>query len=56
MDKVERALKKKEVKAKKWYHTQVLNDTNYFVFEEIHVFMAFFVLGLATGMAFVRVL
>lgn len=56
IEKVEKVIKKKEVKAKKWYHTKVLNDPNYFVFEEIHIFMASFILGMASGMVFGRLL
>ncbi|XP_014246683.1 FUN14 domain-containing protein 2-like isoform X2 [Cimex lectularius] len=56
LDKVESALKKKERKAKTWYHRNVLGDEAYFAFQEIHVFLACFVAGLALGVASGRIL
>jgi len=55
LDKVEEVIKKKERKAKKWFH-KVANDEDYFMFQEIHVFMASFIAGLAFGMTFGRIL
>ncbi|KAK9505072.1 hypothetical protein O3M35_009216 [Rhynocoris fuscipes] len=56
LDKVENLLKKKERKAKTWYHKKILGDEDYFLFQEIHVFMASFMAGLAFGVTFGRIL
>uniref|UniRef100_A0A0K8SUU4 FUN14 domain-containing protein 1 n=2 Tax=Lygus hesperus TaxID=30085 RepID=A0A0K8SUU4_LYGHE len=56
LDKMETLLKKKETKARSWYHRQVLGDEDYFVFKEIHVFMASFILGMATGMMSAKII
>lgn len=56
LDKMENVLKKKERKAKTWYHKNVLGDEDYFVFQEIHVFMASFMAGLALGVTSGRIL
>lgn len=48
IDKAESLLKKKERKAKKWFYKAT--DEECFIVEEIHVFMASFLAGLALGM------
>ncbi|RZF39243.1 hypothetical protein LSTR_LSTR010337 [Laodelphax striatellus] len=51
LDKAETLLKKRERKARRWYH-RALFDEDPFIFQEIHVFMASFVAGMAFGMIF----
>lgn len=48
LDKAEELLKKKEVKAKKWYNNFV--DDGQYRATESHVFLASFVAGMALGM------
>lgn len=48
MDKAETILKKKERKVKKWFYEAT--DEDYFMFEEIHVFMAAFLGAIIIGM------
>ena len=48
LDKAETLLKKKERKVKKWFYKTT--DEDCFIFEEIHVFMASFLAGLALGL------
>jgi FUN14 domain-containing protein 1 len=55
LDKVETILKKKQRKAKGWYN-KYLGEEDDFTFQEIHVFLASFVAGLAIGMASGRIL
>ncbi|KAL1123382.1 hypothetical protein AAG570_002464 [Ranatra chinensis] len=54
LDKVEGILKKKERKAKKWYY-KFMHDEDYFMFQEIHVFLASFIAGMALGLAFGKI-
>lgn len=51
LDKAETLLKKKERKARRWYH-RVVYDEEPFIFQEIHVFMASFIAGMAFGIVF----
>lgn len=55
LDKAEAIYKKKEQKAKKWFN-KLTNDEDDIVFQEIHVFMASFLAGLAMGMMFSRII
>lgn len=48
LDKAEELMKKKEIKAKKWY-SNVTGDDHYQATES-HVFMASFVAGMALGL------
>lgn len=48
IDKAETVLKKKERKVKKWFYKAT--DEDYFMFEEIHVFMAAFLGAIIIGM------
>lgn len=48
IDKAEELLKKRERKARKWYCKKT--DDECFIFEEIHVFIACFLAGMAIGM------
>lgn len=48
LDKAEDVLKKREVKAKRWYHN-VTGDDQYHA-TETHVFLASFVAGMAVGL------
>lgn len=48
LDKAETLLKKKEKKVKKWFYK--VSDEDCFIFEEIHVFLASFLAGVAFGM------
>lgn len=48
IDKAESMLKKKEKKMKKWLYKA--GDEDYFMFEEIHVFMVAFLGAIIVGM------
>lgn len=51
LDKAEDLLRKKERKAKRWFN-RLSRDEDDFVFEEIHVFLASYLIGLALGISF----
>lgn len=51
LDKAEDLLRKKERKAKRWFN-RLSHDEDEFVFEEIHVFLASYLIGLTLGMTF----
>lgn len=51
LDKAEDLLRKKERKAKRWFN-RISGDEEEFVFEEIHVFLASYLIGLALGLSF----
>ncbi|XP_046992329.1 FUN14 domain-containing protein 1-like [Schistocerca americana] len=48
IDKAEELLKNKQRKAKHWYHS-FIGDEDYFQVQEIHIFLASFVLGFSVG-------
>jgi len=50
LDKAENLLRKKERKAKRWFN-RISGDEDEFVFEEIHVFLASYLVGLVLGMS-----
>ncbi|XP_060849795.1 FUN14 domain-containing protein 1-like isoform X1 [Rhopalosiphum padi] len=50
LDKAEDLLRKKERKAKRWFH-RISGDEDEFVFEEIHVFLASYLVGLFLGIS-----
>lgn len=50
LDKAEDFIEKKERKAKRWFNKLNGNEDE-FVFEEIHVFLASYVIGLALGIS-----
>lgn len=51
LDKAEDLLRTKERKAKRWFN-RLAGDEDEFVFEEIHVFFASYLIGLALGISF----
>lgn len=51
LDKAEDLLRKKERKAKRWFN-RLTRDEDDFVFEEIHVFLASYLIGIAFGISF----
>lgn len=51
LDKAENLLRKKERKAKRWFN-RLSGDEDDIVFEEIHVFLASYLIGIALGMSF----
>lgn len=51
LDKAEDLLRKKERKAKRWFN-RISGDEEEFVFEEIHVFLASYLIGLVLGLSF----
>lgn len=55
LDKAETIYKRKEQKAKKWFN-KLTDDEDDIVFQDIHVFMASFLAGLAMGMVFSRII
>ncbi|KAE9543159.1 hypothetical protein AGLY_003070 [Aphis glycines] len=50
LDKAEDLLRKKERKAKRWFN-RISGDEDEFVFEEIHVFLASYLVGLVLGIS-----
>lgn len=48
LDKAEELLRKKERKAKRWFN-RLSGDEDEFVFQEIHVFLASYLIGIAIG-------
>ncbi|NP_001156244.1 FUN14 domain-containing protein 1-like [Acyrthosiphon pisum] len=50
LDKAEDLLRKKERKAKRWFN-RISGDEDEFVFEEIHVFLASYLIGLFLGIS-----
>jgi FUN14 domain-containing protein 1 len=50
LDKAEDLLRKKERKAKRWFN-RLAGDEDEFVFEEIHVFLVSYLIGLALGIS-----
>jgi len=50
LDKAEDLLRKKERKAKRWFN-RLSGDEDEFVFEEIHVFLASYLVGLVLGIS-----
>lgn len=50
LDKAEDFLTKKERKTKRWFN-RLSGDEDEFTFEEIHVFLASYVVGIALGMS-----
>ncbi|XP_060866648.1 FUN14 domain-containing protein 1 isoform X1 [Metopolophium dirhodum] len=50
LDKAEDLLRKKERKAKRWFN-RISGDEDEFVFEEIHVFLASYIIGLVLGIS-----
>ncbi|CAI6351638.1 unnamed protein product [Macrosiphum euphorbiae] len=50
LDKAEDLLRKKERKAKRWFN-RISGDEDEFVFEEIHVFLASYLIGLVLGIS-----
>lgn len=51
LDKAENLLRKKERKAKRWFN-RLSGDEDEFVFQEIHVFLASYLVGVAVGISF----
>lgn len=50
LDKAEDLLRKKERKAKRWFN-RLSGDEDEFIFEEIHIFLASYLLGLVLGIS-----
>lgn len=50
LDKAEDVLKRKERKARRWYHT-FINGEKPFQLKEIHIFLVAFAAGVAIGIA-----
>lgn len=51
LDKAENLLRKKERKAKRWFN-RLSGDEDEFIFQEIHVFLASYLVGVAVGITF----
>jgi len=51
LDKAEDLLRTKERKAKRWFN-RISGDEDDFVFEEIHVFLVSYLIGLTLGISF----
>lgn len=51
LDKAENLLRNKERKAKRWFN-RLTRDEDEFVFEEIHVFLASYLIGITLGISF----